>query len=335
MKEIQITFNLIEEFLGTLEENGIKKQSVQTYRRILQQWHESLPEDKLIAEDALDRWVVTLREKGIADNTLANKVSTVKSFLKHLEFPAALHIKVPPARRKKDPLECVLTRSEYQLLLHATKESGNRRTYLLIKTIGGLGIRSIEIQELMVDHVKQGEMTLTTREGIRTVKILEPIRSDLLEYAAERGIEKGPVFVTQEGVPVQHFLIWKQIKKVCRQIGLPEDKGIPSTLFDMYLETKRCLSAKSVEEANQKYLAFLQEEEATIGWNNPGVLQKPFSAEGERAPLTNIVVTTAGKELRSEEKDHLVSKIGEALSNTLTSQYTCEVTILFKRKEDA
>jgi hypothetical protein len=130
-------------------------------------------------------------------------------------------------------------------------------------------------------------------------------------------------------------LIWKQIKKVCRQIGLPEDKGIPSTLFDMYLETKRCLSAKSVEEANQKYLAVLQEEEAIIGWNNSGVQQKAFFEEVERVPLTNIVVKTLGKKLHSEEKDHLVYKIGEALSNTLTNQYTCEVTILFKRKEDA
>jgi hypothetical protein len=134
---------------------------------------------------------------------------------------------------------------------------------------------------------------------------------------------------------MQHFLIWKQIKKVCRQVGLPEEKGIPSTLFDMYLETKRCLSAKSVEEANQKYLAFLQEEEATIGWNNLGVQQKPFSEEGERMPQTTIVVKTVGATLCDEEKDHLAYKIGEVLSETLTSQYACEVTIRFKRKEDA
>ena len=245
-----------------------------------------------------------------------------------------LHIKVPRAGRKKDSLECALTRSEYQLLLHAAKESGNRRTYLLIKTIGGLGIRSIEIQELMVDHVKQGEMTITTREGIRTVKILEPIRSDLLAVAAESGIETGPIFITQEGFPMQHFLIWKQIKKVCRQVGLPEEKGIPSTLFDMYLETKRCLSAKSVEEANQKYLAFLQEEEATIGWNDPGVQQKSFPEEGERTPPADIVVEMSGADLRSEEKELLAEKIREVLSNTLTDRYICEVTILVKRKED-
>ena len=334
MKEIQITLDLIEEFLGVLEEKGRKKQSVQTCRRILQQWYESLPEDKFIAEDALDRWGVTLREKGVADNTLVNRVTTVKSFLKHLEFPVTLHIKVPRAGRKRDSLECALTRSEYQLLLHATKESGNRRTYLLIKTIGGLGIRSTEIQDLTVDHVKQGETALTTRGGIRRVKILEPIRSDLLEFVDESGIEKGPVFITQEGLPLQHFLIWKQIKKVCRQVGLPEEKGIPSTLFDMYLETKRCLSAKSVEEANQKYFAFLQEEEATIGWNDPGVQQKSFPEEGERAHLSDIAVKTVGKTLGSEEKEHLAYKIGEALSKTLTDQYTCEVTIRFKRKED-
>jgi hypothetical protein len=118
-------------------------------------------------------------------------------------------------------------------------------------------------------------------------------------------------------------------------MGMPEAKGTPSSMYDMYLETKRCLSAKSVEEADQKYLAFLQEEEATIGWNNLGVQQKPFREEGEKAPLSDIVVKTVGKMLRDEEKEYLAYKIGEALSETLTSQYTCEVTILFKKKEEA
>lgn len=98
------------------------------------------------------------------------------------------------------------------------------------------------------------------------MKIYEPVRSDLLAYAAERGIVEGPIFITRDGSPMQHFLIWKEIKKVFRQLGLPEEKGTPISLRGTYLETKANLGAKSVQEVDQKYIALLQEEETSIGW---------------------------------------------------------------------
>ncbi len=334
MKEIQVTSSMIDEFLSDLEAQGKLKPSIDTYGRTLKRWYKSLPEDKMVAEDASVKWATTLRENGVAEANISTYVSIVNRFLKYLGYPIAIRERIPYEQKKENELNRVLTRKEYQFLLHGAKENGYRRAYLLIKTIGGLGIRNTEVQDLTVDSVKQGEIILTAWGVTRTVKIYEPIRSDLLQYATERGIESGLIFITKDGQSMQHFLVWKEIKKVCRQIGMPEDKGTPVTLYNMYHETKRTLPAESVEEVDLKYQALLQEDEAVVGWDSVEE-QKASVEERENLPAANIVVRTKGKRLSSEEKDHLAYKIREALPKTLTSQYDCEVTIVFKRKEDA
>ena len=334
MKEIQVTLDMIDEFLSDLEAQGKSKQSIDTYGRTLKRWYKSLPEDKMIAEDAQARWTAMLREKGVADRNITTYVSTLNLFLKYLGYPIVAREKVPYEQKKKAEVERVLTREEYQFLLRGAKEKGYRRTYLLIKTLGGLGVRNTEVPDLTVGSVKQGEITVTSWGVNRTVKIYEPIRSELLQYATERGIESGPIFITKDGEAMQYFLVWKEIKKVCRRIGMPEDKGTPITLYNMYQETKRTLPVQSVEEVDLKYQELLQEEEAIVGWDHVEE-QKTSVEESESLPAAHVVVKTLGKKLRSEEKDHLAYQIREALPKDLTNQYDCEVTIVFKRKEEA
>ena len=333
MKESQVTSSMIEEFLSDLEAQGKSKPNIDNYGRTLKRWYESLPEDKMVAEDASVRWAATLRDNGMADANITIYVSRLNRFLKHLGYSVATRERVPYEKKKENELGRVLTRKEYQSLLRGAREKGYRRTYLLIKTIGSLGIRNTEVQDLTVSSVKQGEITLTSWRVARTVKIYEPVRSELLAYAAERGIESGPIFITKEGEGMQHFLVWKEIKKVCRQIGMPEEKGTPITLYNMYQETKRTPPVQSVEEVDLKYQALLQEEEAIVGWDTVEG-QKESVEESESLPKASVVVKTLGKKLRREEKDHLVYQIREALPKDLTSQYDCEVTIVFKRKEN-
>lgn len=330
-----ITKALIEEYLRLLKEKGRKESSIGVARRTLYRWYESLPADKLLPEEAMDQWAELLRDKQLEEKTVVNNMAVLNPFLKYLEDPNIIQERGVHKEKKMAAQEHALTQSEYQRLLHTTKVIGHKRTYLLIKAICRLGIRSSEIAELTVDDVQQGELRITRRVHARAIKIYEPVRSDLLAYAAERGIDEGPIFITKDGAPMQHFLIWKEIKKECRRIGLPEDKGTPESLYGTYLETQATFGAETVDDIDKRYLAFLQEEEAVVGWDNIELQQKDSSEASESLPTANIVVRTLGKHLRSEEEDHLAYQIREALPKTLLSQYDCEVTVVFKRKEDA
>ena len=110
-------------------------------------------------------------------------------------------------------------------------------------------------------------MWISFRDATRSVTMVEPIRTELLKYAFEQGIETGPVFITRDGQPMQHFLIWKGIKKVCRQVGLPENKGTPKSLHQLYINTRKAATEKSAEKAEINYRTLLELEEELIRWN--------------------------------------------------------------------
>jgi integrase len=225
-----------------------------------------LPEEKLLMADALEEWERHLRETALVERTVQNRVYTVKRFLKYLEDPDSFSVQNKKKEAEPTP-EKMTNREEYHLLLQAAREMGYRRTYLLIKTMVCLGIRSTEIENLSVEGLKKGADWIPFRNSTRSITVFEPLRTELLEYAAERGIQEGAVFAKKDGLPMEHFLIWKEIKKVCRRIGLPEEKGIPKSLYQLYIQTRIDLAKRSAVDAEKNSRALLEQEEALIGWN--------------------------------------------------------------------
>ena len=144
----KITIKLIEEYLRHLKEKGRKGTTVSSTRRTLLQWYRSLPEDKLLTEDAMDRWGEVLREKHVAAATVSNNMSMLNRFLKYLEDPDLIQELGFSKEREGTTREKAATRDEYQWLLYTARSMGYRRTYLLIKTICCLGIRSTEMPQL-------------------------------------------------------------------------------------------------------------------------------------------------------------------------------------------
>lgn len=144
--------------------------------------------------------------------------------------------------------EIQTSRAEYHLLQTA-KEMGYRRTYLLIKTVVCLGIRTTEMAHLSVEGLTQETVRIPYWNKIRSIMVFDPIRAELLAYAAECGIKEGPISVTRDGQPMQHFLIWKEIKKVCRRLEFPEQKGTPKSLYQLYINTRNEVTKESAEEA--------------------------------------------------------------------------------------
>lgn len=144
----KITITLIVEFLEHLKEKGRKEITVSASRNTLLQWYRSLPEDKLLTEDAMERWGEVLREKHVAAATVSKNMSILNQFLKYLEDPDLIQELGFSKEREGTTREKAATRDEYQWLLYTARSMGYRRTYLLIKTICCLGIRSTEMPQL-------------------------------------------------------------------------------------------------------------------------------------------------------------------------------------------
>lgn len=291
MDSLVVTPKMIDEYLLVLEREGKKQTTLTVTRTMLRKWYKSLPvlekeekkltgsqttvrawykslpAEKQVTAEILEEWERNERQRDVSEKTIQNRLRSVKTFLNYLDDPESFRNRGEKKREEEPSPEIATSREEYHLLLQTAKELGHRRTYLLIKTIVCLGMRSTEMPHLSVEELKQETVWIPFRDTTRSVKVFEPIRTELVEYAAERGIEEGAVFATKDGQPMQHFLIWKEIKKVCRRIGLPEYKGTPKSLYQLYVNTRIELTKASAKEVDKNYLALLEQEEALIGWD--------------------------------------------------------------------
>ncbi len=132
------------------------------------------------------------------------------------------------------PQERELTRAEYLRLLKAARGKNNERLNLIIQTICGTGIRVSELCYITVDSVRRGEATVSCKGKRRRIFLVRELQRRLLRYAERRGIREGAVFITRKGAPVSRYTIWKEMKGLCREAGVPPEKVFPHNLRHLF-----------------------------------------------------------------------------------------------------
>lgn len=78
VESLQITPQMIGDYLAVLAQKGKPKGTLRTVRSILVAWYESLPEEKYLTADAIEVWERLGREKLLAERTIYSQVTTVK-----------------------------------------------------------------------------------------------------------------------------------------------------------------------------------------------------------------------------------------------------------------
>ncbi len=171
--------------------------------------------------------------------------------------------------REKGEAQPELSRTEYLKLLSAAKHMGKEKPYLLIKTLGGAGVRVQELPQLTVDAVERGmvELEYHNARQKRVLYLPEGLRRELQDYVEREGVREGPVFQSVGGEPMARSSINYFIATVSREAHVGEGKANPRCLWKMYQNT--CLGIRSnisvlIEQAYQRVVA---EEQLAIGWN--------------------------------------------------------------------
>ncbi|MBR2906626.1 MAG: tyrosine-type recombinase/integrase [Clostridia bacterium] len=130
-----------------------------------------------------------------------------------------------------------LTRAEYLRLVEAAQRKGDLRMSLIIQTICGTGIRVSELPFITVESAIRGEATVNCKGKTRRVFIVRRLQNKLLRYAKERGINTGSLFITREGKPMNRSCIWREMKRLCRDAGVPPSKVFPHNLRHLFART--------------------------------------------------------------------------------------------------
>ena len=130
-----------------------------------------------------------------------------------------------------------LTKSEYMRLLSAAKRKRNRRLYLLLETICSTGIRVSELQFITVQAIKTGQADVYCKGKGRTILLPEALCSTLKKYVKSQHIEKGMIFITKSGKPLDRSNIWSDMKKLCADAGVSRTKVFPHNLRHLFART--------------------------------------------------------------------------------------------------
>ncbi|MCI9429142.1 MAG: tyrosine-type recombinase/integrase [Lachnospiraceae bacterium] len=261
----EITLELIDGFLDDLDKKGRGKGSLQNYRRILTELYRYLPEEKTIGRETGMDWKTYLEEQGLQSATVNTYMSVWNSFLQYLGHR---EWQINAFGRKTEKVQPELSRREYLRLLSAAKQMEKEKVYLLIKTLGGAGMRIQELSQLTVDAVEQGvvELTYHNAKKRRILRLPEGLRKELLDFTRREGRTWGVVFCSQDGAPMSRTSVNYCINSVSREAQVPEEKANPRCLWKMYQETCRRIRCNVDVLVEQSYQRMMEEEQLLTGW---------------------------------------------------------------------
>lgn len=264
-KEEEISIEKIDSFLAYLAEKGRGKASLQSYRRKLMELYKYLPEDKYINEETGPRWRDHLEKQGLKPATINTNISIWNSFLQYLGHR---EWQMGDFNRDTEKIQPELSRVEYLRLLSAAKQLGKEKSYLLIKTLGGAGMRIQELPQLTIEAVNRGvvELEYHNSRQKRVMHLPDGLKEELLDYAQREGIKEGPVFGTPEGTPMARSSVNYFIGMVSHDARVAEEKANPRCLWKMYRETCKGIQANVSVLIEQAYQRMLEEEQLSMGW---------------------------------------------------------------------
>lgn len=130
-----------------------------------------------------------------------------------------------------------LTKQEYERLLEAAKRKDNQRLHLLIQTICSTGIRVSEVKYITAEAISRGYAEISCKGKYRHIYIPAALCKVLKRYAKDKGIKKGPIFVTKSGKVLDRSNIWSDMKKLCVSAGVSEKKVFPHNLRHLFART--------------------------------------------------------------------------------------------------
>ena len=127
-----------------------------------------------------------------------------------------------------------LTKAEYLRLLEAAKARKDTRLCLLMQTVCATGIRISELKFITLNAVKCGRAVVSLKGKIRQVLIPPALCWKLKQYAKERGIRSGSIFITKSGKPLDRSNILHEMKRLCKAAGVDRCKVFPHNLRHLF-----------------------------------------------------------------------------------------------------
>ena len=130
-----------------------------------------------------------------------------------------------------------LSKAEYKKLVAAAEKSGKIQLAMLIQTLCAIGLRVSELAFITVKSVNEGTVNVYCKGKERQILIPKALQIKLLYYIHKNGTKNGVVFRTRSGKPINRSNIWREMKSLCKEAGVEQEKVFPHNLRHLFAKT--------------------------------------------------------------------------------------------------
>lgn len=255
----------IDLYLQDVVSRGCKQGTLENYRRSLLNFFDWLPEGKQVSREKVYEYQEYLIGK-YTSRTVNMKMTAINGILGFLdlrEYQSTVKASVDDAAIQPE-----LSRNEYLRMLSAAKAIGDERLYLIIKLFGTTGIAVQEFDKVTVEAVRSGTIVTFPNRNRLALRIPACVQSELLEYAKEKGVKSGPIFLTREGRPLGRTTLSNMVPHIARYAKVEENKCTPRCLQKLYAETWDTIKSNVNVMLQMTYDKLLEQEQVIYGWQD-------------------------------------------------------------------
>ena len=260
-----VTRSDIDLYLQDVASRGCKQGTLENYRRSLLNFFDWLPEGKRVSREKVYEYQEYLIGK-YTSRTVNMKMTAINGILGFLdlrEYQSTVKASVDDTAIQPE-----LSRNEYLRMLSAAKAIGDERLYLIIKLFGTTGIAVQEFDKVTVEAVRSGTIVTFPNRNRLALRIPACVQSELLEYAKEKGVKSGPIFLTREGRPLGRTTLSNMVPHIARYAKVEENKCTPRCLQKLYAETWDTIKSNVNVMLQMTYDKLLEQEQVIYGWQD-------------------------------------------------------------------
>ena len=260
-----LTRSDIDLYLQDVASRGCKQGTLENYRRSLLNFFDWLPEGKQVSREKVYEYQEYLIGK-YTSRTVNMKMTAINGILGFLdlrEYQSTVKASVDDTAIQPE-----LSRNEYLRMLSAAKAIGDERLYLIIKLFGTTGIAVQEFDKVTVEAVRSGTIVTFPNRNRLALRIPACVQSELLEYAKEKGVKSGPIFLTREGRPLGRTTLSNMVPHIARYAKVEERKCTPRCLQKLYAETWDTIKSNVNVMLQMTYDKLLEQEQVIYGWQD-------------------------------------------------------------------
>lgn len=260
-----LTRSDIDLYLQDVASRGCKQGTLENYRRSLLNFFDWLPEGKQVSREKVYEYQEYLIGK-YTSRTVNMKMTAINGILGFLdlrEYQSTVKASVDDTAIQPE-----LSRNEYLRMLSAAKAIGDERLYLIIKLFGTTGIAVQEFDKVTVEAVRSSTIVTFPNRNRLALRIPACVQSELLEYAKEKGVKSGPIFLTREGRPLGRTTLSNMVPHIARYAKVEENKCTPRCLQKLYAETWDTIKSNVNVMLQMTYDKLLEQEQVIYGWQD-------------------------------------------------------------------